>query len=182
MSESNENVNADGIEEKMQNNEAYHANDDTPPLDAEVVGSNRHSEGHISNNPSNPNENTLNNVSPSTYDETNVNDHPDLNKDMTKGDFRNSAEDATSGSPDDTSGGNTVWAWTKKIGYGIYMMAYYAGEFLADLFGITRPRFEWALNEYYEREKQRALAERMAAGEVDENGNEIVSGEQDIQL
>ena len=69
--------------------------------------------------------------------------------------------------------GNIIWRGVKFVGYGLYKIAYSAGEFLADLFGITRPRYEFALNEYYDRERARILRERMERGEVDENGNEI---------
>ena len=69
--------------------------------------------------------------------------------------------------------GNIIWRGVKFVGYGLYKIAYSAGEFLADLFGITRPRYEFALNEYYDRERARILRERMERGEVDENGVEI---------
>ena len=68
---------------------------------------------------------------------------------------------------------NILWRGVKFVGVGLYKIAYYTGEFLADLLGITRPRYEYALREYYERERQRVLQERMERGEVDENGNEI---------
>ena len=69
--------------------------------------------------------------------------------------------------------GNILWRGLKFIGLGIYKAAYYSGEFLADLFGITRPRYEFALNQYYDRERERVMQERMERGEIDENGNEI---------
>ena len=69
--------------------------------------------------------------------------------------------------------GNIIWRSVKFVGVGLYHIAYSAGEFLADLFGITRPRYAYALREYEERERRRILQERMERGEVDEFGNEI---------
>lgn len=69
--------------------------------------------------------------------------------------------------------GNIIWRGVKFVGVGLYHIAYAAGEFLADLFGITRPRYAYALREYEERERRRILQERMERGEVDEFGNEI---------
>lgn len=68
---------------------------------------------------------------------------------------------------------NVIWHAIKWLGWGIYKVAYHSGEFLADLFGITTPRYQYALTEYYERERQKALREKMEAGEIDENGNPL---------
>lgn len=68
---------------------------------------------------------------------------------------------------------NIIWHAIKMVGWGIYKVAYHSGEFLADLFGITTPRYQYVLTEYYERERRKAMQERIANGEIDEDGNEI---------
>jgi len=66
-----------------------------------------------------------------------------------------------------------LWKAASFIGNGIYTVLYETGGFLADFFGITRPRYEYALREYYERQREAELQERMKNGELDEFGNEI---------
>ena len=58
----------------------------------------------------------------------------------------------------------------KSVGMGIYKAMYCAGGFLADLFGITTPRYAYELHEYQriqERNRQRELErENEANGET----------------
>lgn len=59
-----------------------------------------------------------------------------------------------------------VWRWTKALGKGIYHIAYKAGEFLADLFGITTPRYYYVIREY-----ERIMERRQAEAEAPNGGD-----------
>ena len=75
--------------------------------------------------------------------------------------------------------GGMVWNSLSYIGGGIYSVLYETGGFFADFFGITRPRYEYALRDHYENQREEYIQEKIRNGELDEWGNEIVQNKED---
>lgn len=74
--------------------------------------------------------------------------------------------------PEEIEGENVVFKYAKKIGYKLYRVMYATGGFFSDLFGITRPRYEYALIEYERRRQEEAERERELAGDINNDEDE----------
>lgn len=68
---------------------------------------------------------------------------------------------------------NVIWKYTKMTAVGIYHVMYNIGGFLADLFGITSPRYPEIVREYNKQLEEERRREMEANGET-ENENEKV--------
>ena len=60
--------------------------------------------------------------------------------------------------------GNRVLSFFKRVAYTIYRGMYCTGGFLADLFGITTPRYDYVIREYEQRMREQREADRIAGG------------------